>query len=242
MNFIAATVVLKSTSPDPVTAYGLSYRSADAVVPGGNGNSEVRLRLLCYDRAGAKLDAFTSWKEGNRALITGNLVFSDDTSKPLDLIVSTIETNVPQDMYCNQVVLGNAFFGSDEVRDRKNSQCAVKIGTTLDNSDVTTWLYLETHESRKPKLTDESVKDALFVCKGTSANIAKMIVTVLTVPLSRLTSLLEKTSNELDRTHKRAVRQLDTRKLIRHRITERDNYITNDWYGWSAPIYDNENN
>ena len=54
MNFIAATVVLKSTSPDPVTAYGLSYRSADAVVPGGNGNSEVRLRLLCYDRAGAQ--------------------------------------------------------------------------------------------------------------------------------------------------------------------------------------------
>ena len=50
MNFIAATVVLKSTSPDPVTAYGLSYRSADAVVPGGNGNSEVRLRLLCYDK------------------------------------------------------------------------------------------------------------------------------------------------------------------------------------------------
>ena len=49
MNFIAATVVLKSISSDPVTAYGLSYRSADAVVPGGNGNSEVRLRLLCYD-------------------------------------------------------------------------------------------------------------------------------------------------------------------------------------------------
>ena len=39
MNFIAATVVLKSTSSDPVTAYGLSYRSADAVLPGGNGNS-----------------------------------------------------------------------------------------------------------------------------------------------------------------------------------------------------------
>ena len=141
MNFIAATVVLKSSSPDPVTAYGLSYRSADAVVPGGNGNSEVRLRLLCYDRAGAKLDAFNNWKEGNRALITGNLVFSDDTSKPLDLIISTLETNVPQEMYCNQVVLGNAFFGSDEIKERKNDVVAVKIGTTLDNSDVTTWLF-----------------------------------------------------------------------------------------------------
>ena len=52
-------------------------------------------------------------------------------------------------MYCNQVVLGNAFFGSDEIKERKNSQVAVKIGTTLDNSEVTTWLFMETHESRK---------------------------------------------------------------------------------------------
>jgi len=163
MNFIAATVVLKSSTPEPVSAYGLSYRTAEAVVPGGNGNSEVRLRLLCYDRAGAKLDAFNEWKEGNRALITGNLVFSDDTAKPLDLIVSTIETNVPQDMYCNQVVLGNAFFGSDEIRERKNDQVAVKIGTTLDNSDITTWLFLETHESRKKKL-EERIRKGRAIC------------------------------------------------------------------------------
>ena len=94
MNFIAATVVLKSTSPDPVTAYGLSYRSADAVVPGGNGNSEVRLRLLCYDRAGAKLDAFNNWKEGNRALITGNLVDLEYERKcQQDLVNKGIVTN-----------------------------------------------------------------------------------------------------------------------------------------------------
>ncbi len=166
MNFIAATVVLKSTSPDPVTAYGLSYRSADAVVPGGNGNSEVRLRLLCYDRAGAKLDAFTGWKEGNRALITGNLVFSDDTTKPLDLIISTIETNVPQDMYCNQVVLGNAFFGSDEVRDRKNFQFGWKIGTTLEHFTVTHWPYLTTHQTRKPKLTERIRKGRPICVQG----------------------------------------------------------------------------
>ena len=166
MNFIAATVVLKSSNPDPVNAYGLSYISADAVVPAGGGNSDVKLRLLCYDRAGAKLDAFNNWKEGNRALITGNIVFSDDTSKPLDLIVSTIETNVPQEMYCNQVVLGNAFFGSDEIRDRKNGQCAVKIGTTLDNSEVTTWLYLETHETRKPKLTERIRKGRPICVQG----------------------------------------------------------------------------
>ena len=166
MNFIAATVVLKSSSPDPVTAYGLSYRSADAVVPSSNGNSEVRLRLLCYDRAGAKLDAFSEWKEGNRALVTGNLVFSDDTSKPLDLIITTLETNVPKEMYCNQVVLGNAFFGSDEIRERKNDIVAVKIGTTLDNSDVTTWLYLESHVSRKTKLSDRIRKGRQICVQG----------------------------------------------------------------------------
>lgn len=166
MNFIAATVVLKSTSPDPVTAYGLSYRSADAVIPSGGSTSEVRVRLLCYDRAGAKLDTFASWKEGNRALITGNLVFSDDTSKPYDLIVSTIETNIPQDMYCNQVVLGNAFFGDDRITERKNNQLAVKIGTTLDNSDVVTWLYLETHESRKTKLEDRLRKGRPICVQG----------------------------------------------------------------------------
>ena len=163
MNFIAATVVLKSSSTDPVTAYGLSYGSADAVVPGGNGNSEVRLRLLCYDRAGAKLDAFTAWKEGNRALITGNLVFSDDTSKPLDLIISTLETNVPQEMYCNQVVLGNAFFASDEIKERKNDQVAIKIGTSLDNSDTVTWLFMELHSSRKAKLADR-VRKGRNIC------------------------------------------------------------------------------
>ena len=163
MNFIAATVVLKSVESNPVTAYGLSYRTADAVIPSGGSASEVRVRLLCYDRAGAKLDAFTGWKEGNRALITGNLVFSDDTSKPFDLVVSTIETNIPQDMYCNQVVLGNAFFGDDRITERKNSQLAVKIGTTLDNSDVVTWLYLETHDSRKTKL-EERLRKGRPIC------------------------------------------------------------------------------
>ena len=166
MNFIAATVELRSAITDPINAYGLDYRGANAVVPSGNSNGEVQLRLLCYDRAGAKLSAFTEWKEGTRALVTGNIVFSDDAKQPLDLIITTIEPNVPQDMYCNQVVLGNAFFGSDEIRERKNDQLAVKIGTTLDNSDVTTWLYLETHESRRKKLTDRIRKGRAICIQG----------------------------------------------------------------------------
>ena len=163
MNFIAATVELRAHSTDTINAYGLDYCGADAVVPSGSSAGEVRLRLLCYDRQGPKLDAFSNWKAGTRALVTGNLVFSDDAKQPLDLIVSTIEPNVPQDMYCNQVVLGNAFFGSDEIRERKNGQLAVKIGTTLDNSDVTTWLYLETHESRKKKL-EERIRKGRAIC------------------------------------------------------------------------------
>jgi hypothetical protein len=163
MNFIAATVELRSRITDPISAYGLSYRGSNAVVPGSNSAGEVKLRLLCYDRAGAKLTAFQDWKEGTRALVTGSIVFSDDTSQPLDLIITTIEPNIPQDMYCNQVVLGNAFFGSDEIKDRKNNQVAIKIGTTLDNSDVTTWLFMETHESRKKKL-EERVRKGRALC------------------------------------------------------------------------------
>ena len=56
------------------------------------------------------------------------------------------------------MVLGNAFFGSDEIKERKNGQVAIKIGTTLDNSDVTTWLFMELHESRRSKLADRARK------------------------------------------------------------------------------------
>ena len=84
MNFIAATVELRAHSTDPVNAYGLDYCSADAVVPNGSSSGEVKLRVLCYDRQGPKLSTFTDWKQGTRALITGYLVFSDDTSQPLD--------------------------------------------------------------------------------------------------------------------------------------------------------------
>ena len=166
MNFIAATVELREFITDPINAYGLDYRGADAVVPSGNSAGEVRLRLLCYDREGPKLTAFKNWKPGTRALVTGNLVFSNDTSQPLDLIITTLETTVPQEMYCNQVVLGNAFFGSDEIKDRRNNQVAVKIGTSLDNSDTTTWLYLETHESRKKKLTERIRKGRAICVQG----------------------------------------------------------------------------
>ena len=163
MNFIAATVELRTGITDPINAYGIDYRGAHAVVPAGNSAGEVKLRLLCYNREGAKLSAFNNWKEGTRALVTGNIVFSDDAAAPLDLIITTIEPNIPQDMYCNQVVLGNAFFGDDQIKERKNSQVAVKIGTTLDDSDVTTWLYLETHESRKPKL-EKRIRKGRAIC------------------------------------------------------------------------------
>jgi len=163
MNFIVATVELREHTADTINAYGLEYCGADAVVPSGSAAGEVRLRLLCYNREGQKLDAFKGWKSGTRALVSGNIIFSEDSKQPLDLVVSTIEPNVPQDMYCNQVVLGNAFFGSDEIREQKSGNLAVKIGTTLDNSDVTTWLYLETHESRKKKL-NERIRKGRAIC------------------------------------------------------------------------------
>ncbi len=166
MNFIAATVELKEFCSDPVKAYGLDYVAAEAVIPGNNESSQVKLRVLCYDRQGPKLSAFQSWKTGTRVLITGNIIFSDDTSQPLDLVVTTFENAIPQEMYCNQVVLGNAFFGSDEIKERKNGQVAVKIGSTLDNSDITTWLFMETHESRKAKLNDRVRKGRPICVQG----------------------------------------------------------------------------
>ena len=69
MNFIAATVELRSHNSDSINAYGLDYRGADAVVPAGNSAGEVRLRALCYNREGSKLDAFNGWKPGTRALV-----------------------------------------------------------------------------------------------------------------------------------------------------------------------------
>ena len=114
----------------------------------------------------------------------------------------------------------------------------MKIGTTLDNSDVTTWLYLETHESRNQNSLSESAKDALFVFKVTSVNIAKTIL-IVTAPSLRLISQLEKTGNELVRTHKRVVQQLDTRRLIRRRTNERFNHQLDGKPGWDAPIYNN---
>ena len=166
MNFIAATIELRSHIEDSISAYGLDYCGANAVVPGSNSASEVQLRVLCYNRSGAKLSLFKEWKPGTRALITGNIVFSDDMTKPLDVIVTTIEPSIPNDVYCNQVVLGNAFFASDEIKDRKNNQVAVKIGTSLDNSDIVTWLHLETHESRKQKLQSRIRKGRPICVQG----------------------------------------------------------------------------
>ena len=166
MNFIAATIELRSHHTNQIDAYGLTYRGADAVVPSNSNQSEVQLRILCYDRAGAKLTAFQDWKPGTRALITGDIMFSEDPADPLDLIVSTIETNIPKDMYCNQVVLGNAFFASDEIKERKNGQVATKIGSTLDNSDTTTWLFLETFKARKTKLQDRIRKGRPICVQG----------------------------------------------------------------------------
>lgn len=166
MNFIAATVELRDFIADPIHDYGLDYCGANAVVPSNGSASEVRFRVLCYDRQGPKLQSFLDWKPGTRALITGNIVFSSDTSKPLDLIVTTIEQNIPAEMYCNQVVLGNAFFGDDQIKERKNGMIATKIGSTLDNSDVTTWLYLELHEQSKPKLSKRIRKGRPICVQG----------------------------------------------------------------------------
>ena len=153
MNFIAASIELKENT-DQVAVYGNNYVSATGIVANGDGNNEVRFRLLCYDGEGKKLSSFLAWKPNTNALITGELVFSGDMSKPLDLLITTIETNVPQDLYCNQVVMGSAYFAGKEIKERANGTLAVYCGTTMDNSDVKTFFWMESNPSRKTKLDD----------------------------------------------------------------------------------------
>mgnify|MGYP001244852194 CR=1 FL=1 len=155
MNFITATIELRSHIPDQINAYGLPYRGADAVIPSGNSTSETRVRLLCYDAAGEKLAAFQALNPGSRILISGQIYFGDDTSQPLDIMVTTIESNIPQNMYCNHVILGSAFFTTKKPTDKGPGKMSfLKIGCSLDNSDTATWLYMEVPDGRKKKLTD----------------------------------------------------------------------------------------
>ena len=173
MNFIAATVELRAITPDSINAYGLEYRGADAVIPAASSSGEVKLRALCYDRGGPKLDTFLDWKPGTRALVTGYLVFSDDTAQPLDLLVTTIEPNIPQDMYCNQVVLGNAFFGSDEIKERKMDKSQSKSEphwTTQTLPLGSLWNFMKVAD---PSLLIESGKDVAYASMVTSVSTRK---------------------------------------------------------------------
>lgn len=155
MNFITATIELRSHIPDQINAYGLPYRGADAVIPAANSNSETRIRLLCYDGPGEKLTAFQGLKVGTRVLISGQIYFGDDPSQPLDIMVTTIEGNIPQNMYVNHTILGSSFFTNKEPNDKGPGKlCIVKIGCSLDNNDTATWLYMEVPDARKKKLAD----------------------------------------------------------------------------------------
>ena len=129
--------------------------------------------MLCFERKGEKLQAFMDWKPGTRALVTGDLVFSSDASQPYDFIISTFEANIPQDTYCNQVVLGNAHFAATKkqveegnaITERDSGIHATKIATTRDNSDVKTYLYLEAQQNLHTKLK-ERIQSGRHICVG----------------------------------------------------------------------------
>lgn len=154
MNFITATVDIVSHSDELVTTYG-EHAQASAVIPGNGSQAQVKLRLLCHNGGTMKLTTFKGLQPGKRVLITGDIVFANkDTSSPLDVIITTLEPTVPEGMYQNQVVLGNAFFtaGKDEIKEQKSGNYSVNIATSLDNSDNVTYLKMELDPSRKPKL------------------------------------------------------------------------------------------
>ena len=189
MNYIAATVDIVAHSEELVTTYG-EHAQASAVIPGNGPQASVKLRLLCHNGGSAKLAAFKNLKTGTRAFITGNIFFAHkDTSSPLDVIVVTLEPTVPQSMYCNQVVLGNAFFtaGKDEIKEQKSGNCAVNIATSLDNSDDVTYLKMEiANPAVNPSWSHASVRGVSFAFRDTSASF--VMATFSTVRSLRLTS------------------------------------------------------
>tara|TARA_Y100000401_G_scaffold60466_1_gene47956 strand:- start:186 stop:842 length:657 start_codon:yes stop_codon:yes gene_type:complete len=154
MNSIFATLELRELQPDPVDAFGLTYCAANAVVPSTTSNSEVQLRLLCREKEGTKLKNFVNWKPGTRCLVAGTVVFTDDTKRPLDVVVDRLFTNIPAELYINEVILGNAFFANSEYKENRSKMLTTKIGSTLDNSDITTWLFMETYPTLEPKLKE----------------------------------------------------------------------------------------
>ena len=103
-----------------------------------------------------------------------------------------------------------------------------------DNSDVTTWLYLETHESRKPKLNERIRKGRPICVQGYIREYRKDDNDSPTAPLS-LMIIHWKDQAKARSNHRRAVQQLDTQRLIRRQTIERNNYIANEWYGWNSP-------
>ena len=165
MNFIASSLELKNHG-QAVSAYGNTYLSSDCRISNTDGDNEMRFRCLCFDKEGPRLSSFLSWSPGATALVTGHIVFSANVGEPLDLIITTLETNVPKTFYCNQVVLGNAFFKDGEFKERRNGTLAAKIGTTLDNSDVTSWLFMEIGKARKTKLEDRIRKGRPICVQG----------------------------------------------------------------------------
>jgi len=154
MNSIFATLELRNLQSDSVDAYGLKYCAADAVVPSTSESNEVRLRLLCYESEGQKLNDFVNWEPNTKYLVAGQVVFNEDPKEPLDVIVDRLFTNVPSELYVNEVILGNAFFADSEFKENRSKMLSTKIGSTLDNSDITTWLYMETYPQRERKLKE----------------------------------------------------------------------------------------
>lgn len=150
MNFATVVVELEEISAAPVNAYGLTYAKATAIIPGNGEKNTTYFTLLCYEQDGPKLSTFMHWEKGQRMLVTGQVFFTghaEDRGKPLDIVVNSI-VPVGKDVEMNEIVLGNGFFGQgqQDAVQQKNGNYRINVGTTLDNSDHTTWFYCELNE------------------------------------------------------------------------------------------------
>ena len=188
MNFIAATVELRSIIPDQVNAYGLEYRAADAVIPSGSSNGEVKLRALCYNRSGSKLDAFLI---GKQAAAHSLLVTSFSLTTLPSLLTCWLQPLSSTFLrICIATRLFLAMHSSDltKLRNVRTDNSQSKLEPHLIMQTPLLGSSWNSTKAENLNLMIDSAKVGAFASMATCVNIAKKGTRALTVRLSLTTS------------------------------------------------------
>jgi hypothetical protein len=149
MNLLYATVELSADEAELQNALGGEYLVRNATIPGGGEDNSVKLKVFCHPGNKPRAERF---KTQSKAFVTGMLIFTEDLSKPIGLVVDQVEKD--PGFRVNQCVLGNAYFTKKEPTTKASGTTSVRIGTTLDNGNDSLYLFMEVDQSRYDKLME----------------------------------------------------------------------------------------